>query len=135
MVDAGVNVAIGTDGAASNNDLDLFGEMRTASFTAKVSGLDPTHLPAPEILKMATLNGAKALGLEDKIGSLEPGKFADVIAVDLSSFLTQPVFNPVSHLVYAINRLQVSDVWVAGKQLLKGGNLPNLILNKLSKTV
>ncbi|WP_260511986.1 TRZ/ATZ family hydrolase [Coxiella burnetii] len=133
LVDAGVNVAIGTDGAASNNDLDLFGEMRTASFTAKVSGLDPTHLPAPEILKMATLNGAKALGLEDKIGSLEPGKFADVIAVDLSSFLTQPVFNPVSHLVYAINRLQVSDVWVAGKQLLKGGEFTQLDTKQIVK--
>ena len=126
LLNAGVNVAVGTDGAASNNDLDLLGEIRTAAFIAKVSGADPTHLPAEEAIKMATLNGAKALGLESKIGSLEIGKLADIITVDLSSYLTQPVFNPISHLVYAINRLQVSDVWVGGKQLLKQGEFTKL---------
>lgn len=133
LLKVGINVAIGTDSAASNNDLDLFGEMRTAVFTAKVSDADPTHLPAEEVIKMATLNGAKALGLGDKIGSLEAGKFADVIAVDLSSFLTQPVFNPISHLVYAINRLQVSEVWVAGKQLLRAGEFTKLDIERTLK--
>lgn len=133
LLRAGVNVAIGTDGAASNNDLDLFGEMRTAAFTAKVSGTDPTHLPAEEAIKMATLNGAKILGLENKIGSLEIGKLADIVAVDLSSYLTQPVFNPISHLVYATNRLQVSDVWVAGKQLLKQGEFTKLDIKRILK--
>lgn len=135
LLRAGVNVAIGTDGAASNNDLDLFGEMRTAALIAKVSEADPdpTYLPAEEVIKMATLNGAKVLGLENKIGSLEIGKLADIIAVDLSSYLTQPVFNPISHLVYAINRFQVSDVWVAGKQLLKQGEFTKLDINRILK--
>lgn len=133
LLKAGINVAIGTDSAASNNDLDLFSEMRTAAFIAKVSDADPTYLPAKEIIKMATLNGAKALGLSDKIGSLEAGKFADVIALDLSSFLTQPVFNPISHLVYAINRLQVSDVWVAGEQLLRQGEFIKLDIECILK--
>ncbi len=125
-----INVAIGTDSAASNNDLDMFGEIRTAALTAKAVGADPTHLPAAEALKMATLNGAKALGLEKVIGSLEPGKYADMIAVNLDSFLTQPIYNPVSQLVYAANRLQVSDVWVAGKQLLKLGEFTCLDIEK-----
>lgn len=133
LIRAGVNVAVGTDGAASNNDLDLLGEIRTAAFIAKVSGTDPTHLPAEEAIKMVTLNGAKALGLESKIGSLEIGKLADIIALDLSSYLTQPVFNPISHLVYATNRLQVSDVWVGGKQLLKKGEFTKLDIKRILK--
>ncbi|MFV9990925.1 MAG: TRZ/ATZ family hydrolase [Coxiella endosymbiont of Dermacentor nuttalli] len=133
LLSAGINVAIGTDGAASNNDLDLFSEMRTATFIAKVLGEDPTHLPAEKAIKMATLNGAKALGLENKVGSLEIGKLADIIAVDLSSYLTQPIFNPISHLVYAINRLQVSDMWVAGEQLLKKGEFTKLDIDRILK--
>lgn len=121
LLKAKVNVSIGTDGAASNNDLDMFGEMRTAALIAKAVTGDPTTLSAHEALAMATINGAKALGLSHEIGSLEAGKAADIIAVDLSSFLTQPIYNPVSHLVYALNRLQVSDVWIAGKRLLKDG--------------
>lgn len=122
----GINVAIGTDGAASNNDLDMFGELRTAAMIAKAVSHNPTSVPAHEALKMATLNGAKAIGLGDKIGSLEKNKQADFIAVDLSSYLTQPIFNPLSHLAYAINRLQVSDVWIAGKRLLKNGEFTRL---------
>ena len=133
LLDTGVNVAVGTDGAASNNDLDLLGEIRTAAFVAKMSGEDPTHLPAEETIKMVTLNGAKALGLESKIGSLEIGKLADVISIDLSSYLTQPVFNPISHLVYATNRLQVSNVWVGGKQLLKKGEFTKLDIKRILK--
>lgn len=131
LLRAGVNVAVGTDGAASNNDLDMFGEIRTASFIAKATGEDPTLLPAKEALAMATINGAKAIGLEKEIGSLEPGKAADLIAVNLNSFLTQPIYNPISHLAYAINRLQVSDVWVAGKQLLKDGQFTQLEIDKV----
>jgi len=131
LLEAGVNVAVGTDGAASNNDLDMFGEIRTASFIAKAIGANPTHLPAKEALAMATINGAKAIGLEKEIGSLEPGKAADLVAVNLNSFLTQPTYNPMSHLVYAINRLQVSDVWIAGKQLLKNNKFTQLEIEEV----
>jgi 5-methylthioadenosine/S-adenosylhomocysteine deaminase len=118
---AGVNVALGTDGAASNNDLDMFGEMRTAALLAKGIAQQAEVLPAWAVLQMATLNGARALGLGDRIGSLVPGKEADLICVDLARPATQPVYSPVSQLVYATSRDQVSDVWVGGQQLLEGG--------------
>ncbi len=121
--DAGINITIGTDGAASNNDLDMLGEARTASFTAKALSKDPKTLSALTCLKMITLNGAKALGLDDKIGSIEIGKAADITAVDLSDNITQPVFNPASHLIYCAAKTQVSDVWVAGKRLLQNFKL------------
>lgn len=130
LLQSGANIAIGTDGAASNNDLDLFGEIRTAAFLAKGLSKDPTTLPAQQALSMATINGAKALGLGDQIGSLEPGKYADIIGIDLSSYLTQPIYNPFSHLVYAINRLQVKEVWINGKHLLKRGEFTRLDPNK-----
>ncbi len=129
-IQAGINVSLGTDGAASNNDLDMFGEMRTASFLAKLISRDSTALAAPDALKMATLNGAKALGLDDKIGSLEPGKQADMIAINMDHLFTQPLYNPLSHLVYAVNRNRVSDVWVAGKQLLAKGEFTRLDLER-----
>jgi 5-methylthioadenosine/S-adenosylhomocysteine deaminase len=121
LVDAGVNVALGTDGAASNNDLDMFGEMRTAALLAKGVAGQADALPAAMILQMATLNGAAALGIADRIGSLLPGKEADLICVDLSRPATQPVYSPISQLVYSTTRDQVTDVWVAGQQLLDGG--------------
>jgi len=123
---AGVNVALGTDGAASNNDLDMFGEMRTAALLAKAVAKDASAVPAEQVLRMATINGAKALGLEQEIGSLETGKAADLIAVDLSGIETEPLYNPVSQLVYATGRDRVTDVWVAGKHLLKGRELTTL---------
>jgi 5-methylthioadenosine/S-adenosylhomocysteine deaminase len=126
LMEKGVNVALGTDGAASNNDLDMFGELRTAALLSKGVTQRATALPAAQALAMATINGAKAFGLEQEIGSLEAGKAADIIAIDLSSYLTQPVYNPMSHLTYAVNRLQVSDVWVAGKQLLKQGEFTQM---------
>ncbi len=126
LLAANVNVAIGTDGAASNNDLDMFSELRMATFLAKATTQNPTAIPAPQALAMATINGAKALGIDHETGSLEPGKAADMIAINLGSFLTQPVYNPISHLAYAVNRLQVSDVWVAGKQLLQNGEFTQL---------
>lgn len=121
-----VNVALGTDGAASNNDLDMITEMRTAALLAKVEANDPTALNAATALQMATLNGARAIGLEKEIGSVVPGKYADLIAIDLSDVNTQPVYKPSSHVVYAMNSRQVSDVWVAGKQLLKNGQFVHL---------
>ena len=118
---AGINIALGTDGAASNNDLDMFGEMRSCALLAKGVAQRADVAPAASVLSMATLNGAQALGLRDRIGSLLAGKEADVICVDLSAAATQPVYDPVSQLVYATSRDQVSDVWVAGRQLLSGG--------------
>lgn len=122
-LDAGINVGLGTDSAASNNDLDMFGEMRTAALLAKGVSGDASAVPAMTALKMATINGAKALGIEHLTGSLAIGKAADVIAIDLDYLETQPLFDPISQIVYAVNRQQVSDVWVAGKQLLKKRNL------------
>lgn len=126
LMDAGINIAIGTDGAASNNDLNMFGELQTAALLAKAQSGDPTCLPASRALEMATMHGAKALGLENEIGSIETGKMADLIAVDLSSYITQPVYHPISHLVYAVNALQVSHVWVAGKTLLENAALVHM---------
>ncbi|HZR37883.1 MAG TPA: TRZ/ATZ family hydrolase [Nevskia sp.] len=126
LLAAGVNVAIGTDGAASNNDLDLFGELRTAALLAKGVAGDASALPAEAALRMATLAGAKALGLDGRIGSLVKGKAADFIAVDLNRPATQPVYNVLSQLVYATGRDQVTDVYVAGRALLRGGKLMTL---------
>lgn len=126
LLEAGITVALGTDGAASNNDLDMFAEMQTAALLAKSISKTATAVPAPQALAMATINGAKAFGLEQEIGSLEVGKAADIIAIDLSSYLTQPVYNPMSTLVYALDRQQVSDVWVAGQRLLKEGQFTKM---------
>lgn len=123
---AGVNVALGTDGNASNNDLDMLGEMRTAALLAKAVAQDASALPATEALRMATINGAKALGLDKETGSLEPGKAADMIAVNLGTIEAQPLYDPVSHLVYCTSRDQVTHVWVAGKALLENRRLTTL---------
>lgn len=123
MLDLGVNVAIGTDGAASNNDLDMLGELRTAALLAKGVAGSASVVPAASVLRAATLGGAQALGLDDLVGSLEPGKAADVVAVDLGGVHTQPVYDPLSQLVYAGGREQVTDVWVAGRHLLRDGTL------------
>ena len=114
LLKAGVNVALGTDGAASNNDLDLLDEMRVAALLAKAVSGDATAVPAHTALRMATLNGAKALGLDEQIGSLKPGKAADITAIDLSALSSQPVYDPVSQIVYTAGREQVTDVWVRG---------------------
>ncbi len=119
LLDAGVNVAIGTDGAASNNDLDMLAELQTAALIAKGIGDDACRLPAEQAIAMATINGARALGIDDITGSLAPGKSADLIAVDLSQPETQPVYNPISQLVYAAGREQVRHAWVCGRQVLQ----------------
>ncbi len=123
---AGVNVALGTDGAASNNDLDLFGEMRTAALLAKGVSGDARAVSAPQALHMATLAGARALGLDREIGSLVKGKSADFIAVTLEGPSNQPLYNPLSQLVYAANRDCVTDVYVAGRALLRDRKLQTI---------
>ncbi len=134
---AGVNISIGTDGAASNNDLDMIAEMQTTALIAKAVAGNASALPASDVLRMATINAAKALGLDSEIGSLEIGKSADIIAVDLSGIENQPVYNPVSQLVYSAGRENVSNVWVAGNHLLKNRELTTLdektILEKSAK--
>ena len=123
---AGVNVAIGTDGAASNNDLDLLGETRTAALLAKAVAGSATALDAHRALRMATLNGARALGLDAEIGSLEPGKSADLVAFDISGLHQLPIYDPVSQLIYASSRDCVKHLWVGGKQLLEDGRLTRM---------
>ena len=110
----GINIGLGTDGAASNNRLDLFAEMRLAALLAKGQSGDATAISAHEALRMATINGAKALGLDDKIGSIEIGKLADLIAIKMSDNTMQPCFDIASHLVYVAGREHVSHVWVNG---------------------
>lgn len=134
-LDAGINVALGTDSVASNNDLDMFGEMRTAALLAKGVAQNASAIPAMTALKMATLNGAKALGIEEKTGSLTIGKAADFIAIDLSQLETQPLYDPVSQIVYATNREQVTDVWVAGKQLLNQRQLTTIDIKELQQKI
>ncbi|MDT8450927.1 MAG: TRZ/ATZ family hydrolase [Wenzhouxiangellaceae bacterium] len=123
---AGVNVGIGTDGAASNNDLSLLAEMRQTALLAKVSSGDPEAVPAARALAMATIHGARALGLEDEIGSIEPGKQADLAAIRLDRIETQPVYDVISQIVYAAQDCQVTDVWVAGRRLLERRELKTL---------
>lgn len=126
LASAGVNVALGTDGAASNNDLNLFGEMQAAALLAKVSTGDATALSADDVLHMATLGGATALGMESVTGSLELGKQADMIAVDMSGPETQPLYHLASQLVYSCNGSQVTHSWVNGKPLMLSRQLQTI---------
>lgn len=116
---AGVNLAVGTDGCASNNDLDMFSETRTAALLAKAVARDAAALDAFSALRAATLGGAKAIGFDDRVGSIEPGKEADLVCVDLSALETQPLHHVVSQLIYATGRQQVTDVWIAGRARLR----------------
>ena len=131
LLKKGVNVALGTDGAASNNRLDLFQEMRTAALLAKAVGDDAQAMPAHAALRAATLAGAKALGLEKITGSIEPGKAADLIAVDFSAPELAPCYDVVSHLVYAAGRENVSHVWVGGRLLMREREIENPALERL----
>ena len=119
----GVNVALGTDGCASNNDLDMFGELRTAALLAKAVASDAAAFDDAFALRAATLNGAKALQLDAKIGSIEAGKRADLVAVKMDEVETQPLYNVISHLAYAVSRRQVSEVWIDGARKLAEGAL------------
>ncbi len=127
----GVNVSLGTDGAASNNDLDLLGEMRSAALLGKMVANSASAIPASRALRMATINGARALGMDSLIGSLEPGKSADITAIHLNNIETWPLYSPLSQLVYAAGRHQVSDVWVAGRHVLKDRVLTTLDVEEI----
>jgi len=122
----GIRVGVGTDGAASNNRLDMFTEMRTAALIAKAASGDASVIPAAEALEMATIEPARALGLEDRIGSIAPGKSADLVAVELSSPETLPCYDPVSHLVYAAGREHVTHSWVDGRLRLNERKLTDI---------
>ena len=123
LLEAGVTLALGTDSTASNNNLDMLTEMRTAALLAKGVSGNAEAVTAAGALEMATLAGARALGLEAEIGSLRAGKSADIVALDLTAANAQPLYDPISHVVYACKASQVSDVWVRGRQLLQSGQL------------
>ena len=129
--EAGINVSIGTDGAASNNTLDMLSEMRMTALLAKATASDATAVSASDALRMATLNGASALGLAHETGSIEAGKWADLSCVDLNRVHSQPVYDPVSQLVYTARADQVTDVWIAGKHLLDNGQLAHIDTDNL----
>ncbi len=135
LLKAGVNVALGTDGAASNNDLDMLGEMRIAALLSKGISNDASSVPAHQALRMATLNGAKALGIDDITGSLKIGKSADIVALDMQTLETMPMYDPISQIVYATSRDKVSDVWVAGEHLLKSRALTRIDIHELMSKV
>jgi 5-methylthioadenosine/S-adenosylhomocysteine deaminase len=126
MQNAGIDVALGTDSAASNNVLDMLGEMRTAALLAKTQAQDAAALPAASALRMATIDGARTLGLEDRIGSIEVGKSADLACIDLMHLNSQPVYDPISQLVYTVQPQQVRDVWVAGRHQVEAGELTQI---------
>ena len=131
MLAAGVNVALGTDGAASNNRLDLLQETRTAALLAKAVGGDAQALPSHAALRAATLNGARALGIDAAVGSIQPGKAADLVAVDMRAPELVPLYDPVSQLVYSAGREHVSHVWVAGRLIVDHGSLENPLFDAL----
>lgn len=131
LLKAGVNVAIGTDGCASNNDLDMFGEMRTAALLAKAVADDAAAFDAASALHAATLGSAKAMGFDHLVGSIEAGKQADLACVDLSALETQPLHHVLSQLVYATGRHQVGDVWIAGKAKLRDRTLVDMDIDAL----
>jgi 5-methylthioadenosine/S-adenosylhomocysteine deaminase len=126
MLDAGVNVGIGTDGCASNNRLDMFAETRLATLLQKGVSGDAAALPALQALQMATINGARALQWDNLIGSLCPGKAADMVAVNLGELETAPCYDPASHLWHAASREHITHVWVDGELLLDKGNLTRM---------
>jgi len=131
LLDAGINISLGTDGAASNNDLDMFGELRTAALIAKPVARDASALDAATALEMATINGARALGIETITGSIEVGKCADLIAINLDALNSQPSFDPISDIVYSVASNQVSHHWINGKLLLQDGKLLNLDVKEI----
>jgi 5-methylthioadenosine/S-adenosylhomocysteine deaminase len=128
---AGINVGIGTDGPASNNTLDILDELRTASLLAKAVTGDASVLTASDALRMATLDAAKAIGIADQVGSIETGKLADLTCIDLNRCNSQPVYDPISQVVYTARADQVSDVWVAGRHQLENGSLKHIDTDSL----
>lgn len=133
LLDAGINIAIGTDGAASNNSLDMFAELRTAAILAKAVSGDTSAFGDWQALEAATLSGAKALGLDSKIGSLEVGKQADIIAIDFSAIEQQPVYHPISQLVYTACAHRVTHSWINGRQVLADRQPSHMDMNNLKE--
>lgn len=131
LAEHGINITIGTDGAASNNDLDMFSELRQTALLAKAVAANPSAIPAIEAIEMATINAARSMGIDNSTGSLETGKAADIIAVNLNELETQPCYDITSQLVYACSRDKVTDVWVAGKQLMKQRQLTTLDVHQI----
>ena len=131
----GVNVGLGTDGAASNNRLDIFAEMRLSALLAKGISGDATAVPAHQALEMATINAAKAMSLDDKIGSIEIGKIADLTAVKLGDLNISPCYDPISHLVYVCGREHVTHTWVAGELRYSNGMYANIEPNELKEII
>jgi 5-methylthioadenosine/S-adenosylhomocysteine deaminase len=129
--DHGVNLALGTDSAASNNDLDLLAESRTAALLAKGYSADPCVMNAFQALEMLTINAAKALGMSNQLGSIEAGKLADLCAVRLDSLHTTPMYDVVSHLIYTVSSQQVSHVWVGGRMLIQDGGFLHLDVDEI----
>ncbi|MDF1642978.1 MAG: TRZ/ATZ family hydrolase [Pseudomonadales bacterium] len=123
LLEAGVNVGLGTDGCASNNDLDLFSEMRSAALTAKANSGNAATITDHDAIEMATINGARAIGLEHKLGSIEAGKWADLIAINLDSVFQQPIYNPLSQLIYTNSASQLSHSWIGGKAVVEQSQL------------
>jgi 5-methylthioadenosine/S-adenosylhomocysteine deaminase len=135
LLKAGVTVGLGTDGCASNNNLDLFSEMDTAAKLHKVNAMDPTLMEAATVLKMATIAGARSLGLQDITGSLEIDKKADVIIIGTHKPHLVPVYNPVSHIVYSAQGSDVQDVIVDGRILIKDRKLLTVDIESIIKKV
>ncbi len=133
LLENNVNVAVGTDSAASNNSLNMLEEMRFAALLAKGSSGDATAVSGYEALRMATVNGAKSLGIDHETGSLEAGKLADITAIDMNKIFSQPLFDPVSHVVHCASREQVSDVWIGGRQVLEAGRLTQMDIEQCSE--
>jgi 5-methylthioadenosine/S-adenosylhomocysteine deaminase len=135
MLAAGIKVGLGTDGCASNNNLDLFAEMDMVAKVHKVFDKNPVSCSAGQVLQMATLQGARALGWDDAIGSLEAGKQADIIAIDTRRPHLTPLYDPISHLVYAVSAADVSHVWVAGRQVVAEGRVltvdPQVVMTEM----
>jgi Cytosine deaminase and related metal-dependent hydrolases len=131
LLAAGVTVGLGTDSAASNNAIEMPGEMRTAALLAKARAENATSLPAAAALRMATIEGAKTLGLDDDIGSIEAGKWADLVCIDLMHLNSQPVYDPLSQVVYTVLPQQISDVWVAGRHQVEKGKLVHIDENEI----
>jgi 5-methylthioadenosine/S-adenosylhomocysteine deaminase len=133
LIDAGIPVGLGTDGAASNNDLDMFGELKSAALIAKIAANNAEAVNAYTALNLATLGGAKALGLDEVTGSLEIGKAADMIAISLNDLSCFPQYDMASLLVYTSQSRSVTDLWVDGKRLLRDGHLTTLDENEIKQ--